>query len=232
MRYVVTTGGGDVEDFASKEVYSVLESRLYTAVVSDVLDSLGYRNQVMRADLNPLIAGSVVAGRARTLLAVDYYELLEQPYETEMRFIEALNPGDIVVAGTNQSVENGLWGELLTTAAKIRGARGAIIDGVIRDVRKIKGMDFPLWCTGSKPVDSAGRGMTLGYDYSIKCGGVLVHSGDVVFGDEDGIVVIPEQLVAQVVRLALEKVTAEDATRQSLRDGMSLLEVYKKFGVL
>lgn len=219
-------------DHEDGTLFEVLERQLYTAVISDVLDGMGYRDQVMRANLNPLVEGSVVAGRARTLLAVDYYEPLNQPYEVEMKFIDTLVAGDLVVAGTNESVENGLWGELLSTASKVRGARGAIIDGYIRDVRKIKQLGFPLWCTGTKPVDSSGRGMTLDYDCAVKCGGVVVHSGDVVFGDEDGVVVIPQKLIESVVKTALDKVSAEDATRQALRTGVSLTEVFQKFGVL
>lgn len=214
------------------ELFRVLESELYTAVISDVLDGMGYRNQVMRAGLNPLVEGSVVAGRARTLLAVDYYEPLEQPYAVEMQFIDTLVAGDLVVAGTNESIENGLWGELLSTASKVRGARGAIIDGYVRDVRKIKRLGFPLWSTGAKPVDSAGRGMTLAYDCAVKCGGVLVRPGDIVFADEDGIVVIPQKLTESVVQAALAKVAAEDATRSALQKGVPLSEVFQKFGVL
>ncbi len=214
------------------KIFSTLQEQLYTAVISDVLDAKGYRDQVMRAELNAITEGSVVAGRARTLLAVDYYEMLDHPYATEMAFIETLGPGDLVVAGTNESSYNGLWGELLSTASQIRGARGAIIDGYIRDVRKIKQLQFPLWCTGTKPVDSAGRGLTLAFDCTVKCGGVLVHPGDVVFGDEDGVVVIPKQIVQDVVKSAMDKVNAEDATRDALRAGKSFSEVFEEFGVL
>ncbi len=215
-----------------EKIFSTLQEQLYTAVISDVLDTMGYREQVMRAEINAITEGTVVAGRARTLLAVDYYEPLDHPYATEIAFIETLVPGDLVVAGTNESSYNGLWGELLSTASHVRGARGAIIDGYIRDVRKIKQLKFPLWCTGTKPVDSAGRGLTLAFDCAVKCGGVLVHPGDVVFGDEDGVVVIPKNVVPDVVKSALDKVNAEDATRDALRAGMSFSEVFEKFGVL
>ncbi|MCY0900291.1 MAG: RraA family protein [Firmicutes bacterium] len=215
-----------------EELFGLLEKQLYTAVVSDVLDSLGFRDQVMRANLNPLVGGSVVAGRARTLLAVDYYEPLSNPYAKEMEFIGTLNPGDMVVAATNESQQNGLWGELLSTAAKVRGARGAIIDGYVRDVRKIKNLGFPLWCTGTKPVDSAGRGLTIAYDCTVKCGDVLVRSGDIVFADEDGVVVIPSHIVREVVHHALEKVEAEDGTRAALFEGVPLRDVFAKYRVL
>lgn len=214
------------------DIYRVLEEKLYTAVVSDVLDSLGYRDQVMRADLNPLLPGTVLAGRARTILAVDYYEPLEEPYAVEIQLVDSLVEGDVVVGGTNESVRNGLWGELLSTASKYRGARGAIIDGYVRDVRRIRDLGFPIWCTGTKPVDSAGRGLSVKHDCVVRCGGVLVHPGDTVFADEDGVVVIPQGVVEEVIRIALEKVAAEDATREDLKRGISLSEVFRRRGVL
>lgn len=214
------------------ELFRTLEEQLYTAVVSDVLDSLGYRDQVMRADLNPLVPGSVAAGRARTILAVDYYEPLDEPYGKEIELVDSLQPGDIVIGGTNESVRNGLWGELMSTASKYRGARGAIIDGFVRDLRKIRTLGFPIWCTGTKPVDSAGRGYSVTYDCAVRCGGVIVHPGDTVFADEDGVVAIPQDVLEEVVRIALEKVAAEDATRDDLNAGVSLREVFRKRGVL
>lgn len=214
------------------ELFRTLEDRLYTAVVSDVLDSLGYREQVMRADLNPLLPGSVIAGRARTILAVDYYEPLKEPYGKEIQLVDSLVPGDVVVGGTNESVRNGLWGELMSTASKCRGARGAIIDGFVRDLRKIRSLGFPIWCTGTKPVDSAGRGFSVACDCVVRCGGVMVHPGDAILADEDGVVVIPEALLEEVVQVALEKVAAEDATRGDLQAGVSLGEVFKRRGVL
>lgn len=214
------------------EICRTLEEELYTAVVSDVLDSLGYRDQVMRADLNPLLPGSVVAGNARTILAVDYYEPLDQPYGKEIELVDSLKPGDIVIGGTNESVRNGLWGELMSTASKYRGARGAIIDGFVRDLRKIRMLGFPIWCTGTKPVDSAGRGYSVACDCPVLCGGVIVHPGDTVFADEDGVVVIPQKVLEEAVRIALDKVAAEDATRDDLNAGVSLSEVFRKRGVL
>lgn len=214
------------------ELFRVLEERLYTAVVSDVLDSVGYRDQVMRADVNPLLPGSVVAGRARTILAVDYYEPLAEPYGKEIQLVDSLMPGDVVVGGTNESVRNGLWGELLSTASKYRGARGAVIDGFVRDLRKIRALGFPIWCTGTKPVDSAGRGYSVACDCAVRCGGVLVHPGDTVFADEDGVVVIPQSVLEEVVQTALGKAVDEDATRDDLQAGMSLREVFRHRGVL
>ncbi len=217
---------------SDERLFEVLEKQLYTAVISDVLDSLGFTDQVMAANLNSVTMTPSVAGRARTILAVDYYEHLEQPYAVELEFVDSLVPGDLVVAGTNESVRNGLWGELMSTASKYRGARGAIIDGYVRDVRKIRALGFPVWATGTKPVDSAGRGRSIACDVRIRCGGVYVNPGDVVFADEDGVVVIPQGVADEVVEKARVKVKAEDATRQDLMTGVVLTEAYRRGGVL
>lgn len=223
-------GGSELSD---AEIFELLEQHLYTAVISDVLDEMGLRDQVMRADINPVSpAATTVTGRARTILAVDYYEPLAEPYGIELQFVDSLRSGDIVVAGTNESVRNGLWGELLSTAAHHRGARGAIIDGYVRDVRKIRELGFPLWATGTKPVDSAGRGRSVAYDCVVHCGGVIVRPGDIVFGDDDGVVVIPHEQVEEVIRRASDKVDAENSTRSDLRAGLSLTEVFRRRGVL
>jgi regulator of RNase E activity RraA len=213
-------------------VTETLKRDLYTAVVSDTLDQLGYRDQVMNANINPVTEHVVLVGRARTLLAVDYYEPLSDPYGVELKFIDTLVPGDVVVAGTNMSVRNGLWGELLSTASKYRGACGAIIDGYVRDVRKIRQLGFPTWATGTKPVDSAGRGLTIAHDIPVRCGDVIVKTGDIIFADEDGIVAIPQTIFSDVIERALEKVRAEDSSRKDLLMGTSLSEVYRQRGVL
>jgi 4-hydroxy-4-methyl-2-oxoglutarate aldolase len=136
------------------------------------------------------------------------------------------------VASTHRSTRTCLWGELLSTASVARGATGAVIDGYTRDVRQIRDMQFPVFSTGMYPVDSAGRSMVIDYDCPVSCGNVIVHPGDIVFGDVDGVVVIPAQAAQEVIRRALEKVEGENITRDELRKGATLREVYDKYGVL
>lgn len=219
--------------FASElEMFNLMAAKLYSGVISDVLDGLGYRNQCMRADLRPLDPNQAVVGRAHTALSVDVWEIPERPYDTEITFVDSLKPGDVAVFGTNRSTRTGPWGELLSTAAVARGARGAIVDGYIRDVRRIRDLGFPVFCTGMKPVDSMGRGLVIAYDCAVECGDVLVHPGDVIFADVDGVVVIPKAVAEETVNQALEKVVAEDRSRDMLKKGHLLREVYDKFGVL
>jgi regulator of RNase E activity RraA len=138
----------------------------------------------------------------------------------------------VVLVSTQQSKRNAPWGELLSTAAKARGAHGAVIDGLVRDVKKIEELGFPVLAAGIKPVDSMGRGIVTGYNVPVECGEVLVNPGDFVFADFDGVVVIPKLHVDEVLRLALNKATRENSSRAELMNGAYLRDVYRKYGVL
>jgi regulator of RNase E activity RraA len=217
---------------ADRELFDFIEHTLYTAVVSDALDELGSVNQAMREYLRPLRSESCFAGRARTVSCVDVYHAAPNPYEKEIEALDSVLPDEIVVVATGQSKRNAPWGELLSTAARARGARGAVIDGLVRDVRKIMELGFPVFSAGIKPVDSKGRGIVYGYNVPVECGGVLTCPGDVVFADYDGVVVIPALLVPEVIRLATEKVRRENSSRAELMAGAFLKDVYRKYGVL
>lgn len=210
----------------------ILRERLYTAVVSDVLDRQGLLEQAMSARIRPLEPRMRLVGRAHTVLTADIYQRPENPYEKEISSVDSLKPGDVMVAATNGSERTCLWGELLSTAARARGAAGALIDGHTRDVARILEMGFPLFCTGFRPVDSSSRSIVVDYDCPVLCGGVIVHPGDVIFADIDGVVVIPRDRLEETVRAALEKVEAENSSRKMLEEGYLLRDVYDRFGVL
>ncbi len=214
------------------QLFDTIEQKLYSSVVSDILDQLGYRNQAMRADINPVWPGAVVAGRAHTLLSADIYEVKDNPYEQEIAAVDSLKPNDVLIAGTNCSTRTALWGELLSTASRGRGARGAIIDGYTRDVAFISEMKFPVFATGTRPLDSKGRSIVLEYGRPVMCGDVLVHEGDIVLADIDGVVVIPRQIEEEAIALSLEKAGAEDTVREELLKGALLGDVFRKYGVL
>jgi 4-hydroxy-4-methyl-2-oxoglutarate aldolase len=209
-----------------------VERTLYTAVVSDSLDQLGARHQAMREYLRPAHKRCKFAGWARTITCSDVYHVPADPYALEIEAVDSLLPGEAAVIGTQQSQRNAPWGELLSTASKARGARGAIVDGLIRDVEKIEELGFPVFAAGIKPVDSMGRGIVTGYNVPVECGGVLVHPGDLIFADFDGAVAIPGAMVKDVIALATDKVQREDGSRAELMAGGYLRDVFKKFGVL
>jgi 4-hydroxy-4-methyl-2-oxoglutarate aldolase len=209
-----------------------VENNLYTAVVSDALDDLGIRNRAMREDLRPVHASCQFAGWAHTVACSDVYHTSGSSYDLEIEAVDSILRREVVVVSTQQSTRNAPWGELLSTAAKARGARGAVVDGLIRDVRKIEDINFPVFATGIKPVDSLGRGVVTGHNLPVECGDVLVAPGDLIFADYDGVVVIPKAMVTEVIALARDKVDRETASRSELRNGALLRDVFKKFGVL
>lgn len=214
------------------ELFNMMEEHLYAAVISDALDAAGFRQQAMRHTIRPLLPETVVVGRAMPVLCLDVYEIPDEPYQQEIAAVDSLKQDDVLVCSTDGSTRICFWGELLSTAARARGARGAVIEGFIRDVRKIMQMQFPIFTTGITPVDSNGRGEVVAYNVPIECGGVTVNPGDIVFGDADGVVVIPQTVETQVIEAALEKVSGENRTRDALQKGVTLREVYDTFGIL
>jgi regulator of RNase E activity RraA len=213
-------------------LFDRLATEIYTAVISDVLDTLGFRDQAMTADIRPVYAQAAIVGRAHTVLSSDVYHIPENPYDMEIRAIDSVPVNGVVVAATNKSTRTCMWGELLSTATRARGGRGAILDGHTRDVRMIEQMAFPVFATGMRPVDSNGRGAIVDCEVPIVCGGVLVHEGDIVFADIDGVVVIPQAVELDVIRLAREKVAGENQMRDWLAAGKTLREAYDHFGIL
>src|SRR6266852_3497501 len=216
----------DTLEGASKlELCEFAETHLYTAVVSDSLDQLGVRQQAMREYLRPVHGRCTFAGWGRTISCSDIYHVPPDPYSVEIEAVDSLLPGEVAVVGTQKSVRNAPWGELLSTAARARGARGAVIDGLVRDVRKIEELGFPVFASGVKPVDSNGRGIVTAYNVPVECGEVLVHPGDFVFADFDGVVVVPQAIVKEVIELASDKVRREDSSRAELMQGAYLRDV-------
>jgi 4-hydroxy-4-methyl-2-oxoglutarate aldolase len=213
-------------------LFEKIGRQLYTAVISDSLDELGYRDQAMSHYIRPLSPEVCLAGWARTVECVDVDEIPDDPYEMEIEAVDSLLTGEVAVISTGGSVQNAPWGELLSTAAVARGAHGAVVDGLVRDVKKIKKLGFPVFATGIKPVDSKGRGLVVNYNIPVTCGGVSVFPGDLVVGDYDGVVVVPAALMPEVLDRALQKVSSENHSREELLRGAFLRDVYEKYGVL
>ncbi len=215
-----------------QEMFDTMRDKLKAAVISDILDRLGVREQAMRADIRPVYQGAIVVGRAYTVLTTNIFQVIDDPYKGEFEAVDSLKSNDIMVVCTNRSTHTCFWGELLSTAARARGARGIVIDGYTRDVAQIIAMQFPTFATGMSVVDSAGRSIVVDHGCPVNCGDVLVNTGDIVFGDIDGVVVIPKELEKEVIPLALEKVGKENLTRNELLKGAMLKDVYAKYGVL
>jgi 4-hydroxy-4-methyl-2-oxoglutarate aldolase len=217
---------------ADLRMFRQVEEQLYTAVISDALDELGYREQALREFLRPISGNERFAGWARTISCVDVYHVPEDPYAMEIEAVDSILPGEVVVVSTAGSLQNAPWGELLSTAAQARGARGAVIDGLVRDVRKIQSIGFPVFARGIKPVDSKGRGDIIHYNMPIECAGARVSPGDLIVADYDGVIAIPAEVLPNVIELASEKVAKENGSREELKKGAYLKDVYARYGVL
>jgi len=209
---------------------------LNAAVLSDTLDSLGLMQQAMRPFMRPLDDALQLVGRARTGVYMPVYAAPapgENPYEVEIALVDDLAPGDVVVLACDGPTDRiAPWGELLSTASAARGAAGCVTDGLVRDVRQIREMRFPVFCGGIGPLDTKGRARMVERDVPVVCAGVAVRRGDLVFGDVDGVVVVPREAEEEVLRRALEKVSGESASREALQRGEKLADVFRRLGIL
>jgi 4-hydroxy-4-methyl-2-oxoglutarate aldolase len=211
-----------------------MRSSLFTSVLSDCLDAVGLRTQALPSRIRPLDEALVMCGRARTAAFVESHDVPAgvNPYELEIALVDSLEPDDIPVFACANSLQVAPWGELLTTAARARGSAGALMDGCVRDVKAIRAMGFPVFHGGIGPLDTKGRARVVAIDAAVLCAGVAVASGDLVFGDADGVVVVPKAAEAEVLRLAFEKVKGERATLSDLQRGDRLADVFARYGIL
>jgi 4-hydroxy-4-methyl-2-oxoglutarate aldolase len=219
-------------DTGSAEYYDQIEERLYTSVLADVMDDLGHRCQVMDHRIRPLYPEAKLVGRAATMLAATVYDIPAEPFKLELELLDSLEPGEVVVCTTQGAVHAAMWGELLSTHTRARGGRGAVMDGLTRDSWGIVDIRFPVFAAGLSPADSKGRLDVTAVRVPIECGGVRVQPGDLVVGDYDGCLAIPQAIENEVVARALEKVSGEDEVREILRAGASIQHVFKEHGIL
>ena len=212
-----------------------LRRLLYTPVLSDVLDSVGLMRQAVRPFVRPLDEALVLFGRVRTgrYVATDTVVPGANPYALEIDLIDDLKPGEVPVLACGGPTDwIAPWGELLSTAARARGAAGCVTDGLVRDVARIRAMCFPVFHGGIGPLDTKGRAEMVEKDTPVDVAGVRVAAGDWVMGDIDGVVFVPVDRADAVFRAALDKIAAEDTSRAELEAGDSLHTVYARHGVL
>ena len=214
--------------------FDIMAEKLYVAVISDILDSMGFRDQVLQPGVAPAQPdpSRVLVGRAATVLVGPQYEVVDQPYTNQIAAIDALQPGDVVVSGVGGMTKVAVWGELFSNAAKARGARGFLTDGCHRDTRMVLDLGFPVFSRGPRPVDISGRGTVISIGRPVEVAGVVVHPGDVVFAEVDGVVIIPHAVAEETMSRAFEKVAKEDGARGDLRKGRLLSEVWSRYRVL
>ena len=208
--------------------------QLFTAVLSDALDAVGITDQAMTPGIRPLDDGLKMCGRARTGLYAEMGFVAPgvNPYELEIAIVDDLRPGDVAIFACGGSSRIAPWGSLLSTASVARGAAGCVTDGFVRDTLEIRALGLPVFHGGIAPLDSKGRGQIVATDLPVICGGVRISPGDLVLGDADGVVVVPQRVEAEVLRIALDKINGEHHSMRELRAGAYLRDVYAKYGVL
>lgn len=213
------------------DLTAALES-LYSAVLADVLDSLGYRYQALPAHIRPLTPAKKICGRVFPAMARATYKIPAKPYELEIAAVDALVRGDVLVVDAGDDQSCALWGELLTTACIAKGARGVVMTACTRDMWKIRELNFPVYGIGWHPGDSKGRLDVITVGEPVSIGGVRARRGDWLLGDEDGVVIIPQEVASEAIRLAQEKVSGENIVREELARGVPVGEVFRKYGIL
>lgn len=211
---------------------AMMREHLYSAVVCDALDALGYRRQSPAISLPAWSGEGVLVGRCRTTLWADMDHEDPDPYALELQAVDACRTDDVLIAAAGGSMRSGIWGELLTTAASSRGCVGAIVDGAVRDVRQIRQMGFPVYAAGVCIYDSLHRQRVIDVDVPVEIGGVRFSPGDLVLADVDGMVVVPQAIESQAIQDAWSKVHAENEVRDAIRNGMSATAAFQKYGVL
>jgi 4-hydroxy-4-methyl-2-oxoglutarate aldolase len=218
---------------ASPALLAKARKHLFVSVVSDTLDNLGYMHQAMAPNVRPLDESLSFLGRARTGMYREMFHVQPgNPYELEIKLIDDLKKGEVAMLACSGNPRIAPWGGLLSTASKARGAAACVTDGLVRDIRHIRSMKFPVFAAGIGPLDSKGRGIVAEIDVPVEIAGVRVEPGDLVFGDADGVVVIPKKIEVQVLTAALEKVLGEHKTLAALKKGEKLATVFARYGVL
>jgi regulator of RNase E activity RraA len=213
------------------DLFALVRAELYTPVVGDILDGIGLYHQFLPAAVQPLREEMKLVGRAMPVLMIDVFGPQKEPFGRLTEALDQLEPGDIYLAAGG-GMRCAYWGELLTATARMRGANGAVVDGYHRDTPQVVAQNWPVFSRGRFAQDSGVRTKVVDYRCPIEIGGVWVEPGDLVFGDLDGVVVVPHRRESEVIDKALEKARGEKVVRKAIEAGMSSTDAFRKFGIL
>lgn len=216
---------------ADADRLALIIERLYTPVLGDVLDAIGLYHQFLPSGIRALRPEMKLAGRAMPVLMRDVFDRGERPFGRLTEALDQLQPSEVYLGLSGRS-EAACWGEILTAAARVRGAVGAVLDGHHRDTPAVLAQDFPVFSRGSYALDSGPRTAVVDYRIPIEIGSVRIKPGDLVVGDVDGVLVVPQDHEDEVLERALQKASAENLVRQEIEAGMSTTAAFAKYGVL
>lgn len=223
-----------------EELFSIVRRELFTCVVGDVMDRIGLQHQFLPPQIRPLHPDMIVIGRAMPVLAVDVFEekvagatnkLMGKPFGLMLEALDDLRKNEVYVS-TGSSPRNALWGELMSIRARKLGAAGAVLNGYLRDTKAVLKLDFPAFSFGSYAQDSAPRYKVVDFRITVEIGAVRIRPGDFVFGDIDGVCVVPVEAGSEVFTKALEKARGEKLVRKALEEGSSAVSAFEKHGIM
>lgn len=213
------------------QLFELILTTLYTPVVGDLLDALGYWHQFLPPEIQPLHTGMKIAGRAMPVQLEGVWGFQKLPFGRLTEALDQINPSEIYIASGGRLNCAG-WGEILTATARTRGGAGAIIDGYHRDTPRVLEQNWPVFSRGRYAQDAGVRSVVVDFRCPIEIGGVSIRPGDLVFGDLDGIVVVPQAVEEEVVIRSLEKARGEKLVRREIEAGSSSTEVFARYGIL
>ncbi len=221
-----------------QEKFEAMRLYLFPAVVGDIMDTLGMRHQFLPPKIRPLTELMVVCGRAMPVLSHDVYRMPEtepnsqsEPFGLMMRALDSLRPNEVYVC-TGVSHEFALWGELMSQRASYLGAAGAVLDGFHRDSQGILDAEFPTFSAGAYAQDQGLRGRVVDFRIPISLGQTVIKPGDILFGDRDGVCVIPQSEEEEILQLAWDKAQGENVVRDAIMQGMGAEAAFRKYGIL
>jgi regulator of RNase E activity RraA len=227
-------------EHSSEAFFELIRRERYTAVVGDVMDSIGFRRQFLPPQIKPLRNDMIIVGRSMPVLEANVFteahdaasnSVMSRPFGLMLQALDDLRPDEVYVC-TGASPEYALWGELMSTRAITLGAAGAVVDGYSRDTRGILQLGFPTFSYGGYAQDQGPRGKVIDFRVPLEIGGVRLEPGDLLFGDLDGVCIIPRAAEEEVVRKALEKAREESVLERALREGMSATEAFTRYGIM
>jgi regulator of RNase E activity RraA len=222
------------------ELFAIAKRELFTCVVGDVMDKLELQHQFLPPQIQPLNSEMVVLGRAMPVLSVDVFAeklsgsantLMEKSFGLMLEALDDLKNNEVYV-NTGSSPRNALWGEMMSTRATRLGSRGAVLNGYVRDTKAILQMGFPTFGFGSYGQDSAPRYKVVDFRIPVEIGAVRVRPGDILFGDIDGVLLVPAEAEKEVFAKALEKARGEKLVRKAIEEGSSAVEAFQKYGIM
>lgn len=222
------------------ELFKIAREELFTALVGDALDKLGYQHQFLAPQVKPIKNDMIVIGRAMPVLEADVFAesstksnnlVMKKPFGLMFEALDCMKKNEVYIC-SGASPHYALWGGLMSTRAIILGAAGAVVNGYSRDTSEIEYLNFPTFSIGTYAQDQGPRGKVIDYNVSIEFNGIRVNPGDIVYGDRDGVLIVPKEIEKEAFEGAIEKARGEQLVKKALESGMSTVDAFNKFGIM